>query len=74
MDINTVIQLINGVGFPITACIAMAAFIVWDKKNRQAAAKDNMNALNEMYMKVRESVDNNTKMIEQLLEKLDGGK
>lgn len=29
MDVNTVVQLINGVGFPIAACVAMGAFIVW---------------------------------------------
>lgn len=29
MNVNDFIQIINGVGFPIAACIAMGAFIVW---------------------------------------------
>lgn len=32
MDVNTFIQIVNGIGFPIAACIAMGVFIVWDKK------------------------------------------
>ena len=35
MDVSTIIQLINGVGFPIFACIAMGAFIVWDRKTNR---------------------------------------
>ena len=34
MDVNTFIQIVNGIGFPIAACIAMGVFIVWDKKTR----------------------------------------
>lgn len=32
MDVNTITQLINGVGFPIAACCAMGFFIFWDRK------------------------------------------
>lgn len=29
MNVNDFIQIINGVGFPIAACVAMGCFIVW---------------------------------------------
>ena len=29
MNVNDFIQIVNGVGFPIAACVAMGAFIVW---------------------------------------------
>lgn len=29
MNVNEFIQIVNGVGFPIAACVAMGAFIVW---------------------------------------------
>lgn len=29
MNVNDFIQIVNGVGFPIAACIGMAWFIVW---------------------------------------------
>ena len=32
MTVETVIQLINGVGFPIAACIALGAYVMISKK------------------------------------------
>ena len=29
MNVNDFIQIVNGGGFPIAACVAMGAFIVW---------------------------------------------
>lgn len=29
MNVNDFVQIVNGVGFPIAACVAMGAFIVW---------------------------------------------
>ena len=29
MNVNDFIQIVNGVGFPIAACVALGAFIVW---------------------------------------------
>lgn len=40
MDINMFIQIVNGVGFPIAACIAMGIFIVWDKKQNLKKKKN----------------------------------
>lgn len=72
MDINTVIQLINGVGFPIAACIGMGGFIVWDKKTRMEDRARNEEKQEEMLKKLKESVDNNTQAVEQLVKRLEG--
>lgn len=70
MDINTVIQLINGVGFPIAACISMGFFIVWDKKNRREDIKESSQKQDEILKKLTESVDNNTSTVQKLIEKI----
>ena len=55
MDVNTVIQLINGVGFPIVACGGM--FWLYIKQNK---------AFNNSINKFTECIDNNTESIKEL--------
>lgn len=71
MDVSTIIQLINGVGFPIFACIAMGAFIVWDRKINRKIRDEHITKQNEFYTTLRVSVDNNTRTIEKLMERID---
>lgn len=59
MNVSDIITIINGVGFPIFVCIAMAAFIVWDRKQRKESEEYTLNTL-------KEAVDNNTRIIEKL--------
>lgn len=70
MDVNTIIQIINGVGFPIASCIAMGAFIVWDKVSRQKIRKEDIEKQDELLSKLTNTVDNNTKVIQQIADKL----
>lgn len=71
MDVNTVIQIINGVGFPIFACLAMGAYIVWDKKSRKAYRAEMKETQENTLIKLTESVDNNTKILNELIERLN---
>lgn len=71
MDINSFIQIVNGVGFPIAACIAMAIFIVWDKKTRRESRKEQNEIQNAMYQKLSDTVEANTSMVEKLIEKIE---
>ena len=64
MSVDTFIQIVNGVGFPIAACIGMAVFIVWDRKNR---AKET----NTLYSTLKASLDNNTATLNKLVELLE---
>ena len=71
MDVSTIIQLINGVGFPIFACIAMGAFIVWDRKTNRKIREENNTKQDALYNSLKDSVDNNTRTIEKLMQKID---
>lgn len=72
MDVNTIIQLINGVGFPIFSCIALGVFIVWDKKSRRAEYNKNEANTNAVLEKLSDAVNNNTLTIQKLLDKIEG--
>lgn len=71
MDVSSIIQLINGVGFPIFACVAMGAFIVWDRKTNRKMREENNTKQDALYNSLKDSVDNNTRTIEKLMEKID---
>lgn len=71
MDVSAIIQLINGVGFPIFACLAMGAFIVWDRKTNRKIREESNTKQDALYNSLKDSVDNNTRTIEKLMEKID---
>lgn len=60
MDANTVLQAISAVGFPIVMCLIMVKLVY---------------NLQEQYTKevesLRTSIDNNTKVLDNLMDKLD---
>ena len=64
MSIDTFIQIVNGVGFPIAACIGMSVFIVWDRKNRTKET-------NTLYNTLKASLDNNTATLNKLVELME---
>lgn len=72
MDVNMFIQIVNGVGFPIAACIAMGFFIVWDKKTKIKEKEEYQKKQNEMLKTILESVNNNSRTVEKLIDKLEG--
>lgn len=61
--VQTIIQIINGCGFPISACVGMGWFIVWNKKQAQENKKYN-------YENLRAAIDNNTKVMQELCDHL----
>ena len=65
--VQTIIQIINGCGFPIAACVGMAWFIVWNKKQAQENKKYN-------YENLKEAIDNNTKVMQELCSHLKAQK
>ena len=60
MDVNTITQIISTVGFPIACCI----YLVWNQNKADERHKDEID-------KLRASLDNNTKVISKLCNKLD---
>lgn len=72
MDGNTVISLIQGVGFPIAACIAMAWYVKYiTDKNREDINKLHDQHREEM-KQVTEALNNNTLALQQLTDNLEG--
>lgn len=60
MDFNTIVDFISKLGFPIACCIAM--FFMMDKERE--AHKEEM-------QKVTDAVNNNTLVLQKLIDKLD---
>lgn len=62
MDINTVVQLIGSLGFPITACIACFSMLNKEREERITEMKE-----------FTKAIDNNTRALEALKGKLENG-
>lgn len=60
MDANTVLQAISAVGFPIVMCLIMVKLVY----NLQEQHTKEVESL-------RTSIDNNTKVLDNLMDKLD---
>lgn len=71
MTTNDFIQVINGVGFPIAACIFLVWYIWQDKKRRKEEREAYEKRQNELYVKLSQSVDNNTLALNNLITKLE---
>ena len=66
-----IITMIGSLGFPIVACIGMAIFFREVNKNYREDIKElSTNHRNEMD-KVTEAINNNTIVIQKLLDKFD---
>ena len=73
MDANVIITMVGSLGFPIVACISMAVFFNKVNENYRADIKEmNSNHKSEMD-KMTEAINNNTLVIQKLLDSLDKG-
>lgn len=68
MTVDTVIQLINGVGFPIAACIAMGAYVMYTKKAEIKRTEDADEKTERTLGEVKAAVENNTTVIKMLVD------
>lgn len=62
MDVNTVMQLVSTLGFPIVCCIALFWRMIKSDENHKAEMD-----------KLAEALNNNTLAINRLNERLDNG-
>lgn len=65
------VQIITAVGFPIFACLAMGYFIKVQIDQYRSDIKDMQKEHKEEIVKISESIDNNTLVIRELIDKLD---
>lgn len=74
MDMQTILQAITTVGFPIVCCGAM----MWYIKYSTDQNRDDLTALNEMHraemLEMTQAVNNNTVVLNRLCELLKDGK
>ena len=68
MTVDTVIQLINGVGFPIAACIAMGAYVMYTKKAEIKRTEDADANTEKTLGEVKSAIENNTSVIKMLVD------
>lgn len=68
MTVDTVIQLINGVGFPVAACIAMGAYVMFSKKAEIKRTEDADEKTEKTLGEVKAAVENNTTVIKMLVD------
>lgn len=68
MTMDTVIQLINGVGFPIAACIAMGAYVMYTKKAEIKRTEDANEKTEKTLGEVKAAIENNTTVIKMLVD------
>lgn len=72
MDVQTIIQLVSSVGFPITMCGAMGWFVV-DQTNKHREEVSKLHEQHEEEMNaVVEAINNNTVALKELSIKLGG--
>lgn len=70
MSMDAIIQLINGVGFPIAACIAMGAYVMYTKKAEIKRTEDADKKTEQTLGEVKAAVENNTTVIKMLVDTL----
>lgn len=68
MTVETVIQLINGAGFPIAACIAMGAYVMYTKKAEIKRTEDADEKTEKTLGEVKAAIENNTTVIKMLVD------
>lgn len=71
--VETIVQIVQSVGFPIAMCIAMGAYVKYtEDKSREERTEMQTQHAEEMDS-VKTALNNNTLALQELVEKLDKG-
>lgn len=65
------VTIVNGVGFPIVVCVFLVWYIDKENKRRKAEKEEYENKQNDLYLKLSQSVDNNTAALNKLLMRIE---
>ena len=68
---NEIATLISTVGFPIAACIGMGWFVKYQTDNNNKTMSDLRNEQAEQNNTMLKAINNNTKALQELIDKLD---
>lgn len=65
------VTIVNGVGFPIVVCVFLVWYIYKENKRRMEEKEEYENKQNDLYLKLSQSVDNNTTALNKLLMRME---
>lgn len=65
------VTIVNGVGFPIVVCVFLVWYIYKENKRRMEEKEEYENKQNDLYLKLSQSVDNNTAALNKLLMQME---
>lgn len=68
------VTIVNGVGFPIVVCIFLVWYIYKENKRRKVEKEEYENKQNDLYLKLSQSVDNNTAALNKLIMRMEDNK
>lgn len=71
MDLATLGSLISSLGFPIVCCIGLAVFCKFLVENSNKTTDRIFNMFEQSNKDNREAIENNTKVLEKVCDKLD---
>lgn len=70
---NDVVQIISAVGFPIVAALGCAYFVKWQYEQNQKQLEEMRKEHKEEVQKMTDALNNNTLVIQKLVDKFDKG-
>ena len=68
------VTIVNGVGFPIVVCVFLVWYIYKENKRRKGEKEEYENKQNDLYLKLSQSVDNNTAALNKLIMRMEDKK
>lgn len=71
--VDTIVQIVQSVGFPIAMCIAMGAYVKYTEDNSREERLEMQTQHAEEMDSVKTALNNNTLALQELIEKLDKG-
>lgn len=71
MEINSVVQIISTLGFPIFACVALGWYVKYSSDKNSKEVAEMRKEHQEEIGKVTEALQNNTLALQKLCDKLD---
>lgn len=68
------VTIVNGVGFPIVVCVFLVWYIYKENQRRKEEKEEYENKQNDLYLKLSQSVDNNTAALNKLIMRMEDKK
>lgn len=68
------VTIVNGVGFPIVVCVFLVWYIYKENIRRKEEKEEYDNKQNDLYLKLSQSVDNNTAALNKLIMRMEDKK